>query len=242
MFHSSLNNHKSSIRIRNKNTDNSVASPNLSTSLTNVINSNQRFNEEQSNIYNIKDNPLVNLTKKLKKIKLLKINKNQSKNNIKNYRNRSEFSLPLLSNASKTIIPKNEFVIKKAVKFPQNKKKFHELMINPISLNLDNFLYNKPKKIKLKDPFIQRVNNYKQRLKNEFFAYKNKSYINANNSVSRTQIYNNDNEKKFKQKFNNKSNFYYLDSINKEVNNELNILFKKIVIPKLYNHKSIFNI
>ena len=65
MLHSSLNNHKSSIRIRNKNTDNSHASPNLSTSLTNIINSNQRFNEEQSNIYNVKDNPLLNLTKKI---------------------------------------------------------------------------------------------------------------------------------------------------------------------------------
>lgn len=243
MLHSSLNNHKSSIRIRNKNNDNSPPSPNLSTSLTNIINSNQRFNEELSNIYYIKDNPTMNLIKKMKNMKQFNINKNQSKKNKNNYQSRSEFSLPMLSNAnaSKTIIPKNEFLIKKTIRFPPNKIKSHPLIINPISLNLDNSLYGKQKKLKLKDPFMQRVNNCKQSLKNEFFAYKNKNYSYANNSVSRTQIYNNNNEKKFKKKF-NKSNYYYLDSLNKEVNNDLNILFKKIVIPKLYNHKSIFNI
>lgn len=240
MLHHSVKNYKLSIKIRNKNNDDSLPSPNLSTSSSNVINSNKRFNEEQSNNYIAKDKQLINLTKKIKKIKLLKINKIQIKKH-KNYnRSQSIFCLPMLSNKNNTIRAKNEFIIKKRF-LPPKKNKIRALDINPVSLNLDSSFNGNQGTIKFKDPFIQRVNNYKQKLKNEFYAYKNKSCNNANNSTNKTQFYDEDIKKKYKKEF-NKGYSYYLESMNKEVNNDLNILFTKVVIPKLYNHKSIFNV
>ena len=236
MLNSLIPSRISSIKIRKINHLNNIFSPsnNQSSEFTELINSNKRFNNEEDKIKSS-----LNDKKKIIKIKL------NEKNNNK-YRSKSVLHLPNISKTGKSLNQNNEFTLIKnnLVKNKRNfciLKKFEnknrELIINPVSLNLNNSSRINPNLFKRKninkDVFINRVKNYKKRLKEELSIFSN---LNVNVSVNRTQNYILDKDKDNCYNMNNNTNIFYANNYKDDVNNKL-----KFVPKKITNCKYIFN-
>ena len=236
-----------SIKIRKINHLNNIFSPsnNPSSDFTNLINSNQRFNSKETSQKNFLKNDKNSANKKLGIIKI-KLN---SKNNIK-YRSKSVLHLPNISKTSKiskknklTITQKNfikdnektENFFRKKV---DNKNSKRELLINPVSLDLSSSSRIKINIIKRKainkDAFIQRVKNYKKRLKEELSIYSRHNFSNLNISENITQNSIIDKDNNFN--CNNYGHIYHVNKFKQNVNNKLSFVYNKIMF-----HKSIYN-
>ena len=229
----------SSIKIRKINHLNNIFSPsnNQSSEFTELINSNKRFNNEEDKIKSS-----LNDKKEIIKIKL------NEKNNNK-YRSKSVLHLPNISKTGKSLNQNNEFTLIKnnLVKNKRNfciLKKFEnknrELIINPVSLNLNNSSRINPNLLKRKninkDAFINRVKNYKKRLKEELLVFKNQDFSDINISENRKQNYIIDKDKGNCYNMNNNTNIYFENYYKHEVNNKLRFVPNKII-----NCKYIFN-
>lgn len=248
MFNTLIPSHPiASIKIRKINHLNNIFSPSNSPSsdFTNLIYSNQRFNIKETTKKNFLKNDKNSANKKLE-IRKIKLN---SKNNIK-YRSKSVLHLPNISKTSK-ISKKNKFIITQKnfiknnkiaenffLKKLENKNNKRELLINPVSLDLSSSSRIKTNIIKRKtinkDAFIQRVKNYKKRLKEELSIYSRHNFSNLNSSENRTQNYIIDKDNNFN--CNNFSNIYYANNSKQNVNNELSFVYNKIM-----HSKSIYN-
>ena len=122
-----------------------------------------------------------------------------------------------------------------------NKNKNREITINPISLNLENSPIERNNNNKIKDVFIQRINNYRRRLKYESYDYKYRKHINPNNSAIISQILKLDKES-YEKKNNNNRKYYYLGGVKKSEKNNLKNPFKSLQFPiKNINQKNYFN-
>jgi len=225
----------SSIKIRKRNQFNNIFSPsnfNQSSSTINLINSNQRFNKEEE----IKKD----LTKKgrssVKKMSLIKIKLNEK--NISKYRSKSELYLPNIYNDDKGKKQNNN-------KNLVNKKIdniYRELYVNPVLLKLDdsqsiNLSIFKRNSIK-SNIFIQRFKNYKKRFKEKSIKNNKINDLSGmSNLDNRTQNYFRDKENNsiINDSVNN-TNIYFMNNLKPNVNNELSLLYKKIL-----NYKHIFN-
>ena len=233
----------SSIKIRKINHLNNIFSPpnNQSSEFIDLINSNQRFNKEDESSFYFpnKIKRSINNKKEIIKIKL-----NEKNNN--NYRSKSVLHLPNISCTGKSLNQNNEFILTKNnnnnhlvknkrnfVTIKQFENKNRELIINPVSLNLNSSSRFNPKLTKRKninkDPFIKRVRNYKKRLKEELLVFKNQDFSNSNISVNRTQNYILDKDKDNSYNMNNNTNIYYAEHYNHDVNNKLRFVPKNII-------------
>ena len=262
MLNSLLSTSISSIKIRKINQLNNIYSPSNenSSALTHFINSNKRFNNEEETK---RDKSLIEQKIKIIKLKLNKKNrskyrsksefylpkistagKNKKQNSNKKSNNKNNFGITKkclickINNINNNIKPK-DFVIKKLFENKnKNKNKNRELMVNPVSINLNNssgrnISIFKRKNIK-KDDFIKRVKNYKQLLKEELFDYSNSNnYSNLNISENRLQSYINDRNKDKENNtniyLNNKVNIYNVNNFRKNANNGLYSLHKKVI-------------
>lgn len=238
---------------------------NHSTDKSNLISSNQRFNNDSDLTMPIKNEIMTKkIFSKKKKIENIKIKTMKNKSNkvnkvLKNksiYNCKSTYVFPILPKIDQiyqTIIPYNEYKLKKILKHPIYsksmandviKKNIRQLLINPVSLNLEKSKKEFKKKFKIKEPFLNRVQVYKKRIKEELFDNKtrNLSSINESNFSNITKIYkmdkkNNNNLRSF---FSN-STIYDINKVNKDVHKDLNVLYKKLVNSKIYNQKAFFN-
>ena len=195
-----LSNYISNVHMKKIKAKSSINSPsNKSSSSTNLINANQRFNNDTKfNLFRkkqISSKYSIPKTKIIRKIIITKSKNKITQGNQSEIQTRSKgkFHLPILSrdiSKHKRNIYKNNnndyskhISIKKKI---LNKNKKHELLINPISLYFEtSTLIMRKKDSKVKDKFLQRVKDYKQRLKEEFPEYKTKN----NMSVNSTQYY-----------------------------------------------------
>ena len=122
-----------------------------------------------------------------------------------------------------------------------NKNKNREITINPISLNLENSPIERNNNNKIKDVFIQRINNYRRRIKYVSNDFKYRKHINPNHSASISQILKL-NKESYEKKNSNNRKYYYFDSIKKSRKNNLKNPFKRIQFPiKNINQKNYFN-
>ena len=157
--------------------------------------------------------------------------------------------MPNISKTGKSLNQNNEFTLIKnnLVKNKRNfciLKKFEnknrELIINPVSLNLNNSSRINPNLLKRKNinknAFINRVKNYKKRLKEELLVFKNQDFSDINVSENRTQNYIIDKDKGNCYNMNNNTNIYFANYYKQDVNNKLRFVPKKII-----NCKYIFN-
>ena len=203
-----------------------------SNNTTNLINSNQRFNKEQkfSRIKKGQINSLKYQFPQKQKIQVNKIQKiikekiDKGNQSVIKFRSRSDIYLPILSRDNNNIITykqnicnnnNNETKIKLLKKLilnkNQNKSKNSklEIPINPVSLKFDNSSTIIKRKSKIKGKkFLQRIKDYKNKLKEESFDYKSQNY-----SLNRTQNYLIDKENNY---FNNTN--VYMSSINNNYN------------------------
>ena len=189
---------------------------NQSNNKINFINSNHRFNNEQTfNIikkrpfkslkYNFSQNKKIQIPK-IKEI--LKQKKNQGNQSEIKFRNNSDIYLPILSknstnnetfkiNSNNQHERKIKILKKLMLNNSQNQK--NEIAINPVSLNFDISSKTIKRKSKLKEKFFQRVQNYKKRLNEELIDYKNQNFSlnntqnhlidKENNVLNNTNIY-----------------------------------------------------
>ena len=189
---------------------------NQSNNKINFINSNHRFNNEQTfNIikkrpfkslkYNFSQNKKIQIPK-IKEI--LKQKKNQGNQSEIKFRNNSDIYLPILSknstnNETFKINSNNQHERKiknlKKLMLNNSQNQKNEIAINPVSLNFDISSKAIKRKSKLKEKFFQRVQNYKKRLNEELIDYKNQNFSlnntqnhlidKENNVLNNTNIY-----------------------------------------------------
>ena len=242
MFNTLIPSRISSIKIRKINHLNNIFSPsnNQSSDFTDLINSNQRFNNEDESSFNFpkKVKSSVNNKKEIIKIKL------NNKNIANQYRSKSVLHLPNISSIGKSLNQNNEFTLtKNNNNFARNKRNFgtmkqyenknRELIINPVLLNLNNTSRINPNLIRKKninkDAFIRRVKNYKKRLKEELFVFKNQDFSNLNVSENRTQNYIIIKDNNNSYNINNNLNIFYANNYKHDVNNKLRFVPNKII-------------
>ena len=224
---------------------------NQSTNTINLINSNNRFNNDQNNLsiidkrkikslrYSFSKNKRIQMPK-LKEI--LKQTKNQGNQSEIKFRNNSDIYLPILSKNNNTnnetfVIDNNhrerKIKILKKLILNSNQNLNKEIAINPVSLKLDFSSKIIKKRSKMKEKFLQRVQNYKKRLNEELIDYKHQNF-----SLNNTQNYLLDKEN---NTFNNTN--IYSSSINNNVNKSNKVLSKyndKIKKAKVFGYKNDF--
>ena len=229
------------------------------TLITDLINSNQRFNNYNNNIKKSESNeskkkfiyPYFYVKSRIKNYEI--INKNKPKN--KNY------FLPVISNNKhilKSINKKKEINSSFKINKLQNKKR-NELLINPVLLYLNtessekkgkiinNLFSNRNKGNKSKDDFLERVKDYRRQLKEQMIKRNKFQYSNSNKSFNKSQ--NNKSEREInkeskKEKENDEIRFNYnktnkyIFKINENVDKSLNIFYNKLRITQLLKYKT----
>ena len=229
------------------------------TLITDLINSNQRFNNYNNNIKKSESNeskkkfiyPYFYVKSRIKNYEI--INKNKPKN--KNY------FLPVISNNKhilKSINKKKEINSSFKINKLQNKKR-NELLINPVLLYLNtessekkgkiinNLFSNRNKGNKSKDDFLERVKDYRRQLKEQMIKRNKFQYSNSNKSFNKSQ--NNESEREInkeskKEKENDEIRFNYnktnkyIFKINENVDKSLNIFYNKLRSTQLLKYKT----
>ena len=229
------------------------------TLITDLINSNQRFNNYNNNIKKSESNeskkkfiyPYFYVKSRIKNYEI--INKNKPKN--KNY------FLPVISNNKhilKSINKKKEMNSSFKINKLQNKKR-NELLINPVLLYLNtessekkgkiinNLFSNRNKGNKSKDDFLERVKDYRRQLKEQMIKRNKFQYSNSNKSFNKSQ--NNKSEREInkelkKEKENDEIRFNYnktnkyIFKINENVDKSLNIFYNKLRSIQLLKYKT----
>jgi len=229
------------------------------TLITDLINSNQRFNNYNNNIKKSESNeskkkfiyPYFYVKSRIKNYEII----NKNKPNNKNY------FLPVISNNKhilKSINKKKEINSSFKINKLQNKKR-NELLINPVLLYLNtessekkgkiinNLFSNRNKGNKSKDDFLERVKDYRRQLKEKMIKRNKFQYSNSNKSFNKSQ--NNKSEREInkeskKEKENDEIRFNYnktnkyIFKINENVDKSLNIFYNKLRSTQLLKYKT----
>ena len=236
---------------------------NKSTNTTStLIYSNQRFN--YNNNYEDVD---FNTIKTRKNINSYFV-KNPTQKLIefkKEIKSRNRNILPILSNNYRSVKPKQTlFDNIKTNKIKIRKQKQRELVINPVSLYLitlanenKNKSLSRNKGIKIKDEFLERVKDYRKRLKDQMIKRNKFQYSHSNNSLNKSQSQRKEKEPDKEKEnnemvFNYNQNNNYIFNMNENVDKALNIFYNKLKNPKiirydreksnLYQEKNISNL
>jgi len=207
--------------------------------ITNLINSNQRFNYRNSNFEdtgtntietrkNINSYFVKNPTQKILEFK-------------KEIKSRNKDILPILSNNYRSVKPKQTlFDSIKTNKIKIRKQKQRELVINPVSLYLitlsnenKNKSLSRNKGIKIKDEFLERVKDYRKRLKDQMIKRNKFQYSHSNNSLNKSQSQKKEKEPDKEKEnnemiFNYNQNNNYIFNMNENVDKALNIFYNKL--------------
>lgn len=240
----------STIRMKNIKFPNSELTQNKSTNtVCNLINSNQRFknNESETGIINTKKsiNSYFYISPRSKIFEFKKNNflKNKYKKEIKiQYRNNDNI-LPILpKNQSVRQIKEKDNIFLNKIK-PKKIKiiKKRELVINPVSLNLFSLkeknnrkpYSNKNKGNKIRDEFLQRVKEYRNMLKEQMINRNKFQYSHSNNSLNTSLNQKKEKEpKKEKEinetKFNYNQSNNYIFNMNENVDKALNKFYYRL--------------
>jgi hypothetical protein len=236
---------------------------NKSTNTTStLINSNQRFN--YSNNYEDADFKTIKTRKNINSYFV----KNPTQKLIefkKEIKSRNRNILPILSNNYRSVKPKQTlFDNIKTNKIKIRKQKQRELVINPVSLYLitlanenKNKSLSRNKGIKIKDEFLERVKDYRKRLKDQMIKRNKFQYSHSNNSLNKSQSQRKEKEPDKEKEnnemvFNYNQNNNYIFNMNENVDKALNIFYNKLKNPKiirydreksnLYQEKNISNL
>jgi hypothetical protein len=252
MRNSLLANLITNVKLKKIKLNNDIFFPsNQSTNTINLINSNNRFNNDQNNLSIINKRKIKSLKYSFSKNKriqmpklkeILRQTKNQGNQSEIKFRNNSDIYLPILSKNNNTnnetfVINNNhrerKIKILKKLILNGNQNLNKEIAINPVSLKLDFSSKIIKKRSKMKEKFLQRVQNYKKRLNEELIDYKHQNF-----SMNNTQNYLLDKEN---NAFNNTN--IYSSSINNNVNKSNKVLSKyndKIKKAKVFGYKNDF--
>ena len=236
---------------------------NKSTNTTStLINSNQRFN--YNNNYEDADFKTIKTRKNINSYFV----KNPTQKLIefkKEIKSRNRNILPILSNNYRSVKPKQTlFDNIKTNKIKIRKQKQRELVINPVSLYLitlanenKNKSLSRNKGIKIKDEFLERVKDYRKRLKDQMIKRNKFQYSRSNNSLNKSQSQRKEKEPDKEKEnnemvFNYNQNNNYIFNMNENVDKALNIFYNKLKNPKiirydreksnLYQEKNISNL
>ena len=236
---------------------------NKSTNTTStLINSNQRFN--YNNNYEDADFKTIKTRKNINSYFV----KNPTQKILefkKEIKSRNRNILPILSNNYRSVKPKQPlFDIIKTNKIKIRKQKQRELVINPVSLYLitlanenKNKSLSRNKGIKIKDEFLERVKDYRKRLKDQMIKRNKFQYSHSNNSLNKSQSQRKEKEPDKEKEnnemvFNYNQNNNYIFNMNENVDKALNIFYNKLKNPKiirydreksnLYQEKNISNL
>ena len=253
MRNSLLANLITNVKLKKIKLNNDIFSPsNQSTNTINLINSNNRFNNDQNNLSIINKRKIKSLKYSFSKNKriqmpklkeILRQTKNQGNQSEIKFRNNSDIYLPILSKNNSTnnetfVINNNhrerKIKILKKLILNGNQNLNKEIAINPVSLKLDFSSKIIKKRSKMKEKFLQRVQNYKKRLNEELLI----DYKHQNFSMNNTQNYLLDKEN---NAFNNTN--IYSSSINNNVNKSNKVLSNyhgKIKKAKVFGYKNGF--
>ena len=258
-----LTNNLSTIKVKKIKIQNSEFPQNkLANSLTDFINSNQRFMERESeSVITNSKKPIKNINSYfyfIPKKKIFEFKKviNVDKNKEINYRNK-DYILPVISNKNLSVKSYkenkgNQFEKLKPDKIKMKKQK--HLLINPISLDLYTltneqrnkklFFNKKNSNSKIKDEFLEKIKDYRKRLKDQMikrnkFQYShsnNNSFNNNNQNQSKKKMKEPDKEKENEEnRFNYHQDNKYIFHMNENVDKALNNFYHK-----LKNHKMVF--
>ena len=236
---------------------------NKSTNTTStLIYSNQRFN--YNNNYEDADFKTIKTRKNINSYFV----KNPTQKLIefkKEIKSRNRNILPILSNNYRSVKPKQTlFDNIKTNKIKIRKQKQRELVINPVSLYLitlanenKNKSLSRNKGIKIKDEFLERVKDYRKRLKDQMIKRNKFQYSHSNNSLNKSQSQRKEKEPDKEKEnnemvFNYNQNNNYIFNMNENVDKALNIFYNKLKNPKiirydreksnLYQEKNISNL
>ena len=236
---------------------------NKSTNTTStLINSNQRFN--YNNNYEDADFKTIKTRKNINSYFV----KNPTQKILefkKEIKSRNRNILPILSNNYRSVKPKQTlFDNIKTNKIKIRKQKQRELVINPVSLYLitlanenKNKSLSRNKGIKIKDEFLERVKDYRKRLKDQMIKRNKFQYSHSNNSLNKSQSQRKEKEPDKEKEnnemvFNYNQNNNYIFNMNENVDKALNIFYNKLKNPKiirydreksnLYQEKNISNL
>ena len=239
------------------------ATQNKSTNTTStLIYSNQRFN--YNNNYEDVDFKTIKTRKNINSYFV----KNPTQKLIefkKEIKSRNRNILPILSNNYRSVKPKQTlFDNIKTNKIKIRKQKQRELVINPVSLYLitlanenKNKSLSRNKGIKIKDEFLERVKDYRKRLKDQMIKRNKFQYSHSNNSLNKSQSQRKEKEPDKEKEnnemvFNYNQNNNYIFNMNENVDKALNIFYNKLKNPKiirydreksnLYQEKNISNL
>ena len=259
-----LTNNLSTIKVKKIKIQNSEYPQNkLANSLTDFINSNQRFMERESESVTINPKkPIKNINSYfyfIPKKKIFEFKKviNVDKNKEINYRNK-DYILPVISNKNLSVKSYkenkgNQFEKLKPDKIKMKKQK--HLLINPISLDLYTltneqrnkklFFNKKNSNSKIKDEFLEKIKDYRKRLKDQMIKRNKFQYSHSNNNSFNNNNNQNQSKKKMKEpdkekeneenRFNYHQDNKYIFHMNENVGKALNNFYHK-----LKNHKMVF--
>ena len=223
------------------------ATQNKSTNTTStLINSNQRFNYD--NNYEDADFKTIKTRKNINSYFV----KNPTQKLIefkKEIKSRNRNILPILSNNYRSVKPKQTlFDNIKTNKIKIRKQKQRELVINPVSLYLitlanenKNKSLSRNKGIKIKDEFLERVKDYRKRLKDQMIKRNKFQYSHSNNSLNKSQSQRKEKEPDKEKEnnemvFNYNQNNNYIFNMNENVDKALNIFYNKLKNPKIIRY------
>ena len=243
----------SSIRMRNLKIP-KIDTQNKSTNTNNdLIIANQRFNSKESEFKTINIKKSIDsyffIQPKQKKNLEYKNDLNSFSRKDIIYRNKENF-LPMISKYNRSVRANKEksHIIFDQLKSNQIKiKKKKELIINPVSLylftlsnekNKKKLYSNKNKGNKIRDEFLERVKDYRRRLKEQMIKRNKFQYSHSNNSLNNSQNQKREKESD-KEKENNENRFNYnqannyIFNMNENVDKALNRFYNKLKISKI---------
>ena len=270
-----LTNNLSTIKVKKIKIQNSeYPQSKLTNSLTDFINSNHRFiNKESSEMKTINaKRPIKSINSYfyvIPKRKIFEFKKIINPDKIKeiNFRNK-DYILPFLSNKNQSVKSnkENKGTTIDKIKVEKIKiKKQKDLIINPISLHLytltnehrnKKIIFSK-KNNKIKDEFLERIKDYRKRLKDQMIKRNKFQYSHSNNSLNKSQSQRKEKEPDKEKEnnemvFNYNQNNNYIFNMNENVDKALNIFYNKLKNPKivrydreksnLYQEKNISNL
>ena len=243
----------SSIRMRNLKIP-KIDTQNKSTNTNNdLIIANQRFNSKESEFKTINIKKSIDsyffIQPKQKKNLEYKNDLNSFSRKDIIYRNKENF-LPMISKYNRSVRANKEkshiiFDQLKPNKIKINKKK--ELIINPVSLylftlsnekNKKKLYSNKNKGNKIRDEFLERVKDYRRRLKEQMIKRNKFQYSHSNNSLNKKKKKKREKESD-KEKENNENRFNYnqannyIFNMNENVDKALNRFYNKLKISRI---------
>ena len=219
-----------------------------------LINANQRFNQEPNfNTIDSKKSTNSYLFLKQKKNNV-EVN-NKSLNNHFKIKHRNNF-LPVLPRSVRNNNDNKKNIIFQ--QYRQNKieiKKMPELIINPISLYLNtesnekkNSNRNLSLRNKIKDEFMERVKDYRKRLREQMIKRSIFQYSRSNNYLNSFQNLKVDNDfsqekkqekekEKNEKEFNYNQNNKYIFKMNENVDTALNLFYNKLKKSRILAYK-----